>query len=47
LRFGAGADETNFAYTANRPMGVMFLAGPTGTGKTELAKKNYSFNIWR
>jgi ATP-dependent Clp protease ATP-binding subunit ClpA len=27
-----------FSQTAQRPKGVMFLAGPTGVGKTELAK---------
>ena len=32
----SGAQATS---TANRPRGVLFLAGPTGVGKTELAKQ--------
>ena len=29
---------TGMGVTGNKPKGIMFLAGPTGTGKTELAK---------
>jgi len=37
-RSAAGLTGAHVKSSSNRPRGVMFLAGPTGVGKTELAK---------
>ena len=37
-RSNLGLDSIDRARPSNRPKGVLFFAGPTGTGKTELAK---------
>jgi ATP-dependent Clp protease ATP-binding subunit ClpA len=37
-RSNLGLDSIDRAKPSNRPKGVLFFAGPTGTGKTELAK---------
>jgi ATP-dependent Clp protease ATP-binding subunit ClpA len=37
-RSNLGLDSIDKSKTSSRPKGVLFLAGPTGTGKTELAK---------
>lgn len=37
-RSNLGLDSIDRTRPSNRPKGVLFLAGPTGTGKTELAK---------
>lgn len=38
-RSALGLSGAQAASSANRPRGVLFLAGPTGVGKTELAKQ--------
>ncbi len=37
-RAALGLSGAQAAHSGNRPRGVLFFAGPTGTGKTELAK---------
>jgi hypothetical protein len=38
IRSAAGLNGAHMSSSPNRPRGVLFLAGPTGVGKTELAK---------
>ncbi|WNV85319.1 AAA family ATPase [Umezawaea sp. Da 62-37] len=38
MRSAAGLSGSQSSSSPNRPRGVLFLAGPTGVGKTELAK---------
>ena len=38
MRSATGLSGAQAASSPNRPRGVLFLSGPTGVGKTELAK---------